>query len=107
MCKHAAKLTFDQARDRLGFMPFDEFARRHRDKRGSGRTTKMLVEAVVASQNETVAIRAYSPRYTDDLVARARQMAVMLNLDPKRIEVATAPRGIAATVFLDHYGGVR
>lgn len=51
----AEHFTAEEVAERLGLEPFDVFARRRGNGRGSGRTTKMLCQAI------SLATRGYSP----------------------------------------------
>lgn len=122
-------LTFDDARRRLGLKDFDVFTAERRAQnveykdwmlkeypkanpeeflvRGTGRTTKMLVKAVVESQFEYVMIIGHSWDYSISLGRQARQYAERLGLDPEKIVLLpSSPSGVCITNFYDHYTGI-
>jgi hypothetical protein len=116
-------LTFDEARERLGLLPFDEYAELQiqdvsnplkaaekilygdiRDLlRNTGRTTKMLLEAVVQSQYSHVKISGYSLSYSEQLTVDAKTMAKKLGLNPDFILRPNDVEWIRPVVFTDHY----
>lgn len=98
-------LTIDEAMTRLGLKGFDEVERiskenGHYPKR-SGRTTQMLLEAVIASQEEVVFISARTYDYAKDLASQARGLCVRLGLDPGNIRPISHNR-VLGKVFKDH-----
>lgn len=104
------QITFEEARIALGLQPFEGFyhpkapvleAHSSRE-RGTGRTTKMLVEAVVQSQTKKVAIVGWSISYSYDLTRQARNYACKLGLNPDQI-VLPNDGWKAEQVFTDHY----
>jgi hypothetical protein len=106
-------LTFEQARYILELEPFESF--RHpeawrifsrnpnADKyRGTGRTTAMLLRAVIKSQEIPVVIYGQTIAYSIELTEQARDFARMLMLKPSRI---LSPLNVKQQVvaFVDHY----
>tara|TARA_R110000824_G_scaffold95253_3_gene229130 strand:+ start:1489 stop:2598 length:1110 start_codon:yes stop_codon:yes gene_type:complete len=78
--------------------------------RQTGRTTEMLVQAVVCALNgESVVIRARTKVFTDTLVRQAREMALKCGRPHVKIEGfpkagdATRLRGRDVQIFRDHY----
>jgi len=115
-------LSLEEIRIKLGLLPWDEFAvaaqksvadssnipddyklEHIRDNRATGRTTKMLVEALHKNQFCTVKIKAFDPRFEDELFSQAKSMCLRLNLDSSNI-LRTRDKGDSSTVvFHDHY----
>jgi hypothetical protein len=89
-------LTFEEARERLGLLPFDQL-------QDVGRTTKILLEAVVQSQYSLVKISGYSLRYSEQLTVDAKTMAKKLGLNPDFILRPNDVEWIRPVVFTDHY----
>lgn len=115
-CEGSGKaMTPDDVGARLGYEPFDEYARKHGGlgARGSGRTTRMLCRAVAAAgAGERVRIIGHDRAYTESLIALARRMAVACGIEQALIlSVGHRPEhadvgvelGKAPTMFRDHY----
>lgn len=98
-------ITLEEAMTKLGLMGFDEVEKDSKEKgyypRRSGRTTLMLLEAIIASQKEIVYIRAHTYDYAKDLVGQARRMCVQLGLDPNNIKPLNHSV-LLGSVFDDH-----
>ena len=104
------EITFEEARKALELQPFEGFQHPaaaaaletySSEKRGTGRTTKMLVDAVVQSQSSKVAIVGWSLGYSHCLTQEARIYAQKLGLDPNQI-VLPQDKAKAKQVFTDH-----
>ena len=81
--------------------------------RGSGRTTAMLLDALVCvEKGYTVLIYAYTPAYAAQLVRRCRQMAEDAGIPWEKIHSRHNRKGIrpgqeGVVQFHDHYMGPR
>lgn len=92
----------------LGLKPWAEFAAeiiKDRplslfDGRLTGRSTKMIIEAIFESQNQYVCIAGCHRKHSKILVAYAKILCERLGLDKSRILVASD--GISCPVFVDH-----
>jgi len=92
----------------LGLKPPKQFASEgpSYEYRQTGRTTRMLLEAValVSLEQRPVWIAAHNSHYTRELVNRAREMAREVGVDPDLIRRYAPPRlGITDPIFRDHY----
>lgn len=102
-------LTLEEARIALGMRPFEAIENMAREMhiypRRSGRTTRMLLEAVIASQQGKVQITGRTLSDTKRLVNQARSMCKELGLNPLNIQPAIEPYSNIDTyrVFRDHY----
>jgi hypothetical protein len=106
----------EEIRIALGLMPWDEFKKYAQintisaDKdRATGRTTKILIEAVFESQTEPIVeIVGWSNYYTNDLVVRTRDICIRLGLDPRKIQAGNRDtRGSKRKCFIDHADNVK
>lgn len=124
-------MTFDEARDALGLLPFDEFLKspkrlgwikqmetllvpndaKYVRYRATGKTTSMLLQAMVylsEHPGETIYITGCSPAYSRQLCFQAKDYAYRLGLDPDMIKPRPRRRdnhgcGPENNVFYDHY----
>lgn len=71
----------------LGLDPGFEGVKEMPDRRATGRTTRMLCEAVVAAQAERVLIVGYNRRYSHQLQQQARAMCEKVGINPLNIIV--------------------
>lgn len=84
-------LTVEEAREELGFLNYKEFSKINNQfnnpmyPRRSGRTTRMLIQAVVAAQYGKVKIIGHTRHYGMTLVNEAKRYAIKLNIDPNNI----------------------
>lgn len=116
-------MKVDEVCAALGLEPFDEFAKARMDewksgdkerelgkkefrrflmeRRGTGRTLRMICEALAdVSEGHVVHIYGHNQTYTRELVHRARAYASQLGLDAGKILLR--PVG-AQRVYRDHY----
>lgn len=88
---------------------WDEKVKRVVMVRGTGNTTGMLIDALVAVSNgQTVRISAYERAYQNKLVKQAQSWAVKLKLDPKLIvgfDHRPDHGRDSQRVWVDHYLG--
>jgi hypothetical protein len=91
-------------------MPWEEFRRYAQintissdRNRATGRTTKMLVEAIFASQTDDVELVGWNNSYSDDLVYQARVMSAELGLEPLKVNAGSGRGSLGRQVFVDHY----
>jgi hypothetical protein len=111
-------LTIPEIRERLGLSPSRvDFLTPEANPRGSGRTTEMLLDAVMEAQVSPVVVVGHSLRYTRDLQHRAAEMCEVIGCPVERIvfvdyfatnrEEARRIRGecvsVNVEVFFDHH----
>jgi hypothetical protein len=116
----------DQIRETLGLKPWDEFKKKIKDdtsnlgissiprefidkNRRTGRTTKMLVDAVYEAQSKIVAISAYNEKYEKSLVSQARLMCDRVGITRDNIhsyQEAKRNNVREFSLFSDHYSGM-
>jgi hypothetical protein len=96
-------ITFDEAVAKLGLQPFEEFAKARTKyyPRGTGRTTKMLLSAVVASQTHPVCIKAANHDLEKHFYRMALEMAKTLGLETANI--LPKEKHSQCKVFVDHF----
>lgn len=122
----------EEIRIALGLKPWDEFtiesiqwwlADKHTDntqklqyiysKKRTGQTTKMLVEAVYASQFSRVMLVGHNGSYSSDLARMAFDMCYKLGLSNADLKIDSihpslwkkGDYDLKAKVFVDHYTG--
>lgn len=107
-------MNVNEAAERLGLEHPAVYARRGGvgGGRGTGRTTKMLIEAaLVALDGRPVRIKAFSAAHAVDLVRVAREMFAKLGgpeVKGSLIQALRDPgdmKGSSAVLFVDHYLG--
>jgi hypothetical protein len=103
------EVTADEIRERLGLRPWIDVSHAAREQgvwpRRSGRTTKILVDAVAAVANGSVVqVFAWSIPYSRQLAAEVRRMSERLGL-PAGGRVFSMDRRPCGEykVFADHY----
>jgi hypothetical protein len=82
-CKYK---SIDELTDALGLVPFEQFAARAVDPpKYTGRTTRLITYALLYSQLQPVVITSHNHQNSYKLQCIARDRAITLGLDPKRI----------------------
>lgn len=99
-------ITIKDAIEALDLKGFEEIVNQSKGygiyPRRSGRTTLMLLEAVIASQEEEVVyISARTYDYAKHLTSQARGMCIRLGLDPEKIK-PISHKTILGRVYNDH-----
>lgn len=107
--------TVESLRMELGLQEPHSYIENHRHGgQCMGKTTLLLLEAVVESQYREVLILGFCSRYTMQLQAKARMMALQVDLPIKNIIMKAAYykdkdqlhhliAGKNCKVFIDHY----
>ena len=104
-------------RIKLGLLPWDEYKYKKQNSnldyyltdinKNTGRTTKMLVNAIYYSQFKKVYIAGYNQKYTKDLIVEADKLCRKLNINPTNIlPLPSVLNGLDLSqsyVFFDHY----